>query len=194
MPGGRPSKIHDRVTLPVFEGIGPERELPITEAICLLMERGSYPTNAAKACGISENTLGNWLRYGAEWEDTPLTEVPEDRRPFVEFLRRATRAEASGLVWHELNVEAAARNSRDRDGRLSLEFLARRQPKVYSKRVEVKVDPVDRKPATADADLAARAQETFLAAALPEDLSPDDFLPTVEADAEATETPQTAAS
>lgn len=164
-----------------MEGIGPERELPITEAICLLLREGSYPTNAAKACGITEVTFANWLRYGAEWDDTPIEDVPEDRRPFVQFLSDATRAEAEGLLWHERNVKRSAAESRDRDGRLSLEFLARRQPKVYSKRVEVKVDPVDRKPATADADLASRAQETFLVSALPDDLSPDDFLPLIEA-------------
>lgn len=180
MPGGRPSKIHDRVTLPAMEGIGPERELPITEAICLLLREGSYPANAAGACGVSQSTFSNWLRYGAEWEDTPIEEVPEDRRVFVEFLEAATRAEAEGLLWHERNVKCSAAQSRDRDGRLSLEFLARRQPKVYSKRIEVKTDPVERRPATADADLAARAEETFLAAALPEDLSPEDFLPKVE--------------
>ena len=184
MPGGRPSKIHDRVTLPVFEGLGPPRQLPITDAICLLLEEGVYPANAAGACGVSPSTLSNWLRYGGEWEDTDLADVPEDRRVFVEFLERAKRAEATGLAWHERNVALAARG-RDRDGRLSLEFLARRQPKVYSKRVEVKVDPVDRRPSGIDAELAGRAEETFLAAALPDDLSPDDFLPPIKADAEA---------
>jgi hypothetical protein len=185
VPPGRPSKIHDRVTLPSMEGIGPERELPITEAICLLLEHGSYPTNAAKACGVSESTFSNWLRYGAEWDDTPIEEVPEDRRPFVEFLGAATRAEARGLVWHEQNVRRSAAASRDRDGRLSLEFLARRQPKVYSKRIEVKTDPTDRRPSGIDAELASRAQETFLTAVLPSDLSPDDFLPPIEDEAEA---------
>lgn len=184
MPGGRPSKIHDHVTLPVFEGAGPERELPITEAICGLIEKGVYPSNAAKACGISETTLANWLRYGAEWEDTAIQDVPEDRRPFVEFLGRAFRAEAIGLAWHEQNVKVAARG-RDRDGRLSLEFLARRQPKIYSKRIEVKTDPVERRPSGIDAELAGRVEETFLAAALPDDLSPEDFLPPIEAGAEA---------
>lgn len=186
MPGGRPSKIHDRVTLPVFEGIGPERELPITDAICHLLEQGCYPTNAAGACGVSPSTFANWLRYGQEWEDVALEEVPEERRVYVEFLERAKEAESRGLVWHERNVHVAARG-RDRDGRLSLEFLARRQPKVYSKRVEVKVDPVDRKPATADADLAARAEETFLTAVLPDDLAPDDFLPSIGGDAQPAE-------
>lgn len=178
----RPSKITETVTLPVMEGIGPERQMPITEAICLLLEQGSYPANAAGACGISPSTFSNWLRYGAEWEDLPIDEVPEDRRVFVEFLEAATRAEARGLVWHEQNVRRSAAQSRDRDGRLSLEFLARRQPNVYSKRVEVKIDPINRRPAGIDAELAARADETFLAAALPPDLTPDDFLPPIEAD------------
>lgn len=184
VPGGRPSKISNVVTLPLFEGIGPERQLPITDAICLLLEEGVYPSNAAKACGVSESTLSNWLRYGAEWDDTAIEDVPEDRRPFVEFLGRAIRAEAIGLAWHERNVRIAA-TGRDRDGRLSLEFLARRQPKVYSKRIEVKTDPVDRRPSGIDAELAGRAEETFLAAALPKDLSPDDFLPPIEVDADA---------
>lgn len=180
VPGGRPSKITTTVTLPPMEGLGPEREMPITEAICLLLDRGSYPTNAAKACGISEATLANWLRYGAEWEDTPLDEVPEDRRPFVEFLSAATRAEAMGLVWHEQNVRVAAANSRDRDGRLSLEFLARRQPNVYSKRIEVKSDPTERRPADIDTVLASEAADAFATAALPPGLMPDDFLPPVD--------------
>lgn len=180
MPGGRPSKITERVTLPAMEGIGPERELPITEAICSLLEHGCYPANAAGACGISQSTFANWLRYGAEWEGTPVEDVPEDRRVFVQFLEDATRAEHRGLTWHEQNVRVSAARSRDRDGRLSLEFLARRQPSVYSKRIEVKTDPVDRKPALIDADLAARAEETFEASALPADLAPDDFLPKVD--------------
>lgn len=180
MPGGRPSKIHDLVTLPAMEGIGPERQMPITEAICLLLEHGSYPTNAAKACGVSESTLSNWLRYGAEWDDTPIEDVPEDRRPFVEFLGNATRAEARGLVWHEANVRRSAAASRDRDGRLSLEFLARRQPNVYSKRIEVKSDPTERRPADIDTVLASEAAEAFAMAALPPGLMPDDFLPPVD--------------
>jgi len=189
VPGGRPSKITTTVTIPAMEGIGPEQQLPVTDAICLLLEHGSYPTNAAKACGISEGTLRNWLQAGAEWDDAPIEEVPEERRPHVEFLRRATRAEAMGLVWHERNVRTAAASSRDRDGRLSLEFLARRQPDVYSKRIEVKQDPTDRRPAGIDADLAARAEETLLVASLPEGLTPDDFLPPVDADADAEEAP-----
>jgi hypothetical protein len=179
---GRPSKITESVTIPPLDGYGPERELPITDAICFYLEQGSYPANAAGACGISPSTFSNWLRYGAEWEDTPIEDVPEDRRIFVEFLERATRAEARGLVWHEQNVRRSASTSRDRDGRLSLEFLARRQPNVYSKRIEVKTDPVERRPAGVDADLAARAEETFMIAALPEDLTPDDFLPKLDGD------------
>lgn len=184
---GRPSKITEVVTIPPMEGYGPERQMPITEAICFYLEMGSYPTNAAKACGVSESTFANWLRYGAEWDDTPIDDVPEDRRVFVRFLGAATRAEARGLLWHEQNVRRSAAESRDRDGRLSLEFLARRQPNVYSKRVEVKVDPVNRRPAGIDADLAARADETFRAAALPPGITPDDFLPSIDADEDAVE-------
>lgn len=194
MPGGRPSKISTSVTLPAVEGIGPERELPITDAICLLLEHGSYPTNAAKACGISENTLTTWLKRGASWQDAdPEQHDPEDveaNRAYVEFLSRATRAEALGLVWHEVNVRRSASAAHGRDGRLSLEFLARRQPNVYSKRIEFKADPTERKPEAIDVGLAAAAAESFAAAALPPGLSPDDFLPDVttsevEADAEA---------
>jgi hypothetical protein len=179
------------VTLPAMEGIGPEREMPITDAICLLLEQGSYPTNAAKACGISEATFANWLNRGAAWADADPAEHSEAEmeanRVFVEFLSAATRAEARGLVWHEQNVRRSAAQARDRDGRLSLEFLARRQPNVYSKRIEVKTDPVNRRPAGIDADLAARVDETFRVAGLPEDLDPDDFLPNIEAAEDAVE-------
>lgn len=150
--------------------------MPITEAICLLLEMGSYPTNAAKACGVSENTFANWLRWGAEWADKDPDEVPEDRRIHVEFLSSAMIAEARGLVWHEQNVRLAG-TDRDRDGRLSLEFLARRQPNVYSKRLEVQTDPTQRSPATIDAALAEQAEDSFLASALPPGLSREDFLP-----------------
>lgn len=176
MPGGRPSKILSEV-----DG------KPITEAIVELIAAGAYPTNAARACGISESTLSNWLAQGKEWEDADPADYPPERAEtigaYVEFLGEATRAEAKGLVWHEVNVRKVAGGG-DGDGRLSLEFLARRQPKVYSKRIEVKQDPTDRRPSGIDAELAGRVEETFLAAALPDDLSPDDFLPSLD-DAEA---------
>lgn len=190
MPAGRPSKIHNTVTVPALEGIGPSRELPITEAIVLYISLGVYPTNAARACGITEPTLANWLAKGAEHapdpddpdvdEQTALDAVDPDLRIYVRFLSDVTRAEAEGLAWHERNVRIAAANSRDRDGRLSLEFLARRMPKTYSKRLEVKVERTDREPAAFDRDLTERAAETFAAIGVPEDVQGADVLPDLD--------------
>lgn len=167
--------------MPPQEGYGPERQLPITDAITFLISRGVYPTNAAKACGISEVTLANWLSQGAEWDEFEPDDYPPERAvdiaAYVAFLSRSTRAEALGLALHEQNVYYAAMSGREAGGRLSLEFLARRMPKVYSKRDKLDVSVGGREPAPVDEKAAIEAREVFERVAVPAGIDVADVLP-----------------
>lgn len=155
------------VTLPPVQGIGPARELPITEAILELIRMGIYPTNAAKTCGISESTYANWLARAQEWAEADPEEYPDDQADvvaaYVDFADAAEAAEAQGLAWHERNVYLSAMSGREQGGRLSLEFLARRMPKVYGRRDRLDVTHGGREPAPVDTPTLAEAQASFRA-------------------------------
>jgi len=131
----RPSKILSTISLKDPE-TGETEETPITEAICRYVTLGAWPGNAAQACGITRQTLHNWVSRGEEWSGGD-EEVPEEHRVYVEFFDALTRAEARGLMWHEMNVRNAAQSSREQGGRLSLEFLSRRLRNVYGREVRV---------------------------------------------------------
>lgn len=147
MPAGRPSKI-----LQTVKAVDPdskvEREVPITDAICSLVALGVWPGNAAGSYGIGRTTLHNWRLRGADAisaaaehladdEEIDYAAIPERERPYAEFVNALTRAEHKGLTWHELNVRRAAASGKEQGGRLSLEFLARRQREHYSRNIAV---------------------------------------------------------
>jgi hypothetical protein len=146
MPGGRPSKIHTTVTVTNAETNARE-EIPLTEAICRMVSLGVWPGNAAQAHGIRRQTLHNWRTRGeaaqavaleqSDGDDIDYELIPETERPFAEFLDALSCAEARGLAWHELNVRKAAQGNREAGGRLSLEFLARRQRDQYAREVKL---------------------------------------------------------
>lgn len=144
---GRPSKIHLTVTVTNSETSAKE-EVPITEAICRMVALGVWPGNAAQSHGITRQTLHTWRTRGEAAqalaaEHTPDGEeidydlIPEADRPYAAFLDALTCAEARGLAWHELNVRKAASGNREAGGRLSLEFLARRQRDQYAREVKL---------------------------------------------------------
>jgi len=144
---GRPSKIHLRVKVTNPDTKAKE-EIPITEAICRMVSLGVWPGNAAQSHGVSRQTLHSWRTRGeaalaVAAENTPDGEeidydaIPDEDRPFAEFLDALSCAEARGLAWHELNVRRAAQGDREAGGRLSLEFLARRQREQYAREVKL---------------------------------------------------------
>lgn len=146
MPAGRPSKIHTVVTVTNPDTQAKE-EIPITEAICRMVSLGVWPGNAAQAHGIRRQTLHNWRTRGeqalavaqeASEDDEPdFDAIEDDERAYAEFLDALSCAEARGLAWHELNVRRAASSGREQGGRLSLEFLARRQRDQYAREVKL---------------------------------------------------------
>lgn len=143
---GRPSKIHLVVTVTNADTQAKE-EIPITEAICRMVGLGVWPGNAAQANGIRRQTLHNWRTRGeaaqalaleqAEDDEIDYDLIPEEDRPYAEFLDALICAEARGLAWHELNVRRAAQGNREAGGRLSLEFLSRRQRDQYAREVKL---------------------------------------------------------
>jgi len=146
MPGGRPSKIHLSVKVTNGE-TGAKEEIPITEAICRMVSLGVWPGNAAQSYGVSRQTLHTWRTRGeaaqanaaehSDGEEIDFDLVPEDDLPYALFLDALSCAEARGLAWHELNVRKAAQGNREAGGRLSLEFLARRQRDQYAREVKL---------------------------------------------------------
>jgi hypothetical protein len=143
---GRPSKIHTSV-----EVLNPEtkakEELPITEAICRLVSLGVWPGNAAQSYGVSRSTLHNWRQRGeralavaaeqTDGDETDYELIGEQDLPYALFLDALTCAEAQGLAWHEINIRMAAQSNREAGGRLSLEFLSRRQREEYARNMKL---------------------------------------------------------
>lgn len=177
MPG-RPLSIDEKVEYrdPLKgEDAAPEM-IDRGEVIIRTVALGVPDNVACQAAGIHRSTLSRWKARAAELEGMDEDALDDDQRRLRDFCNSLTRAEAQSVGF----AVAMIRKAMPSDWRAAVALIERRFPGDFSKRIEVQTDPVDRKPATADADLAARAQETFLAAALPDDLSPDDFLPSIE--------------
>ena len=82
---------------------------------------GSYLTVAARRGGVSEKTVYEWLRRGRAAEAPPR---------LAAFVAAFERAEAEA----EVNIVATVRRQiAGGDGRLGLEFLARRHPERWGK-------------------------------------------------------------
>lgn len=153
------------------------------EVVIRAVRQGLPDHLACQVAGIHRATLSRWKASVAEAEGLDDSKLTDNQRRLRQFRDELSRAEAEAAHRALAVLEAAALQ----DWRAALAMVERRFPRDFSKRIEVKTDPVDRKPATADADLASRAQETFLVAALPDDLEPDDFLPPIEGDAQPAE-------
>lgn len=153
----------------------------LTQAILTLIGEGVYPTNAARACGITEQTYAYWLAQAQEWGDADPADYPpgeeEKIAAYVAFSSAAARAEALGLAWHEQNVFRAAANGTEQGGRLSLEFLARRMPKVYGRKDRLDVSIGGREPAPVSRQSLDEAREAFEAVGGPPDAPDSTFLP-----------------
>lgn len=151
------------------------------EVIIRTVALGVPDNVACQAAGIHRSTLSRWKARAAEVEGLDVDSLDDDQRRLRDFCNALTRAEAQSVGY----AVAMIRKAMPSDWRAAVALIERRFPGDFSKRVEVKVDPVDRRPSGIDAELAGRAEETFLAAALPDDLTPDDFLPPIEVDADA---------
>lgn len=94
-----------------------ELEREILDAI----KAGSYLNAAARRAGVSEKTVYAWLRVGRS----------EDPRPgLARFAAEFERAEAEA----EVSVVATVRRAIGKgDGRLGLDFLARRHPDRWAR-------------------------------------------------------------
>jgi hypothetical protein len=169
---GRPLAIDDKITDPR----DPDKLVTKGEAVIGAISIGVPRAIAATAAGISEATFYRWVAQGAEYADMEDAQLTDDQRRLREFREEVEKADAGAVVFAVEQVRKAMPDT----WQAAMTWLERRYPGEWGRRVEVKVDPQDRKPAGADADLASRAQETFLAAALPDDLSPEDFLPPIE--------------
>lgn len=178
MPGGRPLTLRDEIENP--EGGKITKAQAIVDAIKLGVPRDI----AAKAAGVGERTFYTWLARGAELQGLAEAaaeqgieppDLSEDEVALAQFRQDVENADAAAIVY----AVAMVRRAMPDTWQAAMTWLERRYPGEWGRRLEVKTDPADRKPATADADLAARAEETFLTAVLPDDLAPDDFLPSI---------------
>lgn len=150
------------------------------EVIIRTVALGVPDNVACQAAGIHRSTLSRWKARAAEVEDLDPEALDEGQRRLRDFCNSLTRAEAQSVGFAVAMIHKAMPS----DWRAAVALIERRFPGDFSKRVEVKVDPTERKPAPIDAGLGLRAEEAFAAAVgLPPDLSPDDFLPPIDAPA-----------
>ena len=139
---GRPSRILD-----VVETQDPETGEISYDSIATLIIRfvgmGASQNTAAGAHGVDDSTLAYWKQRGFEERELQQREnkvLDETETAYAAFSEAVVRAEARGLMWHELNVRRAALSGKEQGGRLSLEFLARRMRETYGREVAVKHD------------------------------------------------------
>jgi hypothetical protein len=93
-----------------------------------MVRRGAPPRTALKALGCTQQTIRNW----EEWAETG--EVGGGR--YAAFLRELREAEQLGLV----RVAENASRLTEKDGRVALDYLGRRDPDHWAKRDEVQVN------------------------------------------------------
>lgn len=131
-PVGRPSKLTPRTAL----------------AICGIIRTGLPIRDAAAATGTNERTIAAWRQRGREALDTALTvtgiieddgydgdevlaAVPDEDRPFVDFLWRFDAADAAGAADLAMRVNASD------DPRVLLQLLRYRRPEQFRERIEI---------------------------------------------------------
>lgn len=175
---GRPLSIDEQVEYrDPLKGEDAEPETIDRGEVIIRTVRLGVPDHiACQAAGIHRSTLARWKAAATEAQDLGDEQLTAKQRRLRDFCNRLTRAEAESVGF----AVAMVRQAMPKDWRAAVALIERRFPRDFTKRVEVKTDPVDRRPSGVDADLATRAEETFLAASLPDDLEPEDFLPPIE--------------
>lgn len=173
----RSLSIHDPVSY--VDPLGPETQEPemLTkgEAIVRTVRLGVPRYIAAQASGLDPATLRRWEARAAEVAELEEDQLTDNQRILRTFCAELTRADAEAASY----AVAMVRKAMPADFRAAVALLERRYPKEFSKRIEVDTDPTEREPARMDHALASDAEATFAAAALPEGLTADDFLPPV---------------
>lgn len=182
---GRPLSIDEQVEYrdPLKGDDAPAEQIDRGEVIIRTVGLGVPDYIACQAAGIHRSTLARWKAAASEAADLEDDALTAKQRRLRDFCNALTRAEAESVGYAVAMVRAAM----PKDWRAAVALIERRFPRDFSKRIEVKTDPVDRRAAGVDAELASRAQETFLVSALPDDLEPEDFLPSIEGDDEPAE-------
>ena len=90
------------------------------------LQAGLYPAQAARDCGLHEDTVKAWRKQGREDREAN----PEAQTPYTIFLDVEERAVLDCEYIQINNIMAAA----SKDGRLALEFLARRFPDRWGRK------------------------------------------------------------
>lgn len=104
-----------------------------------LVKAGMRPLAASQACGLSRNTIYNWVKRGnAERErvDNGL-EPNEDETPYMEFVEKLQKAEAecqAGLVL------AWVKEARQGDWKAAEKFLSKRFPDEWGDQNTMRVE------------------------------------------------------
>lgn len=156
------------------------------DALCKSIGQGATYEVAAMAAGIHRTTVTRWKEYGeavlTTIADKPKTKLTDQDKLAASFCVMVEEAEAEAevaLIEVARNCALGAPAEYDDkgrqvraeippDGRLALEFLGRKHPGRWSKRLHVR-DDTPRTPAEADASMIARFDAAF-AEAFPEAL------------------------
>jgi hypothetical protein len=181
----RPLSIDDLVTDPTAAEGDPK--ITKGEAILKALRLGVPRETASRAAGVAPATFFRWVAHGAEIaglieqateRDQDPPQLTDNQRRLLEFREEVEKADAQAVVY-AVNLVREAMPS---DWKAAMTFLERRYPGEWGRRLEVKTEPGERKPAPIDGDLAARGAEAFAEQALPPGLTVDDILPPIVED------------
>lgn len=104
----------------------------VQDAIITAIQYGSPYKYAALYAGVSDKTLGNWMRWGEavaeriEQAEDKL-EITIDEKKYLGFFRAVEQANAEAMLLHLQNLEAHSKHSPD----VSKWILERRFPDTF---------------------------------------------------------------
>ena len=118
--------------IPIEDEHGKHEWVPMQDAICRFLALGVAIETTCGMCGITDETFRRWRARGGEWVDSAPEDIPDDEKPYLAFYEATMRAQTKGIAWHEINL----RRSAIKDGRISLEYLARRFSSEYARETQ----------------------------------------------------------
>jgi len=99
------------------------------------LKDGHYDNVAYVRAGISDRCYYKWIERGTTPRLKKDGKPYAEDLPFVQFVQAITRARVEGEAWHVENWRNHAKN----DGRLSVEYLARKYPDKWAKTERIDV-------------------------------------------------------
>jgi hypothetical protein len=136
---------------------GEEKVTTVRESIIAAVKVGVPLRAAAQQAGIGERTLRDWTAVGREAQG--VKDATERQVELAEFAADIEKAQGSAIAFNVGIVRRAA----SKQWQAAAWWLERRYPDDFGRRLHVKEEPGERKPAPLEPDSVAEYEEAFAA-------------------------------